>query len=138
MTTKMISALLAAVGLVACSTMMSQNEQRLKASRDVPSARGKVVTTEDDNGNTRIKLTVEHLARPGAVERFAKTYVVWAKDKETGGVHNLGALAVDDDLSGSLTTVTPLKNFELFITAEESPMGSFPDGDHALWAVVGE
>jgi len=58
--------------------------------------------------------------------------VVWARADGAGSAQNLGALHVDKDLDGTLKTVTPLRTFDVFITAESSPtaraeLGASPD-----------
>jgi hypothetical protein len=49
----------------------------------------------------------------------ARVYVVWATELQTGSpTRNLGALRVEDNLNGKLETLTPLRNFDVLITAE--------------------
>jgi hypothetical protein len=93
------------------------NEQMMAASAEIPAAEGKVSTEDADNGNTRVRIEVKHLAPPRRVAPDATTYVVWL---EAAGstTQNVGALRVDDDLVGSLEFVTVYKTFRVVVTPE--------------------
>jgi hypothetical protein len=84
-----------------------------------PAAEGKVITDNDRNGNTGIEIHVKHMATPQSLTPAKQTYLVWVqprgKDPEL-----LGALRVNEDLEGSLKAATTYKDFEIFITAEDS------------------
>lgn len=85
-----------------------------------PAATGDVDIGRDNNGNTRIDLHVEHLARPGDLSPPMTTYVVWLETPNVPPV-NAGELKVGSDLKASLKAVTPLRNFEILITGEQNP-----------------
>lgn len=108
----------------------------LASNNDVPAAQGTVMTSKTKNNNTAIDVRVKHLADPGNVETGATTYVVWARPQGSGEARNLGALKVDENLTGQLKTVTPYSGFELFITAEPSAQITSPQGQELLSAVV--
>lgn len=127
---------LAAAGGVFALSSCSSGTHDMQASHSVPAAAGEVKAKEGKNGNTDLSVKVEHLARPGLVEPDTNTYVVWAKDENSGQVTNLGALKVDKNLNGRLTTVTPYKNFDLFITPESQSAATSPSGEHLLWTRV--
>ncbi len=98
-----------------------------------PAAQGSVHVNPAANGNTDVLVEVKHLAPPGKTEQGAMTYVVWAQPRGEGSVaQNIGALKVDADLHGSLRTITPLKEFELFVTAEPSAEAQEPTGERVL------
>jgi hypothetical protein len=98
-----------------------------------PAATGEVVARIDPNGNTRLRIDVRHLAPPDRVAAGAVVYVVWAGELDrAAGPHNLGALRVDPDLRGKLETVTPLRTFDLQITAEPAATVAAPTGPAAL------
>lgn len=109
---------------------------RMTASRDIPAAMGTVVATQTDNDNTKVRVEVEHMAPPQRVSPGATTYVVWARAAGQAAPVNLGALKVDRNLKGTLVTVTPLRNFEVFVTAEPSPTVTTPTSQHFLSASV--
>lgn len=50
----------------------------------------------------------------------------------------MGALAVDKNLTGTLTTTTPHRDFELSITAEPFPQAKEPSGPAVLSTTVRE
>lgn len=118
--------------LAACS---SATTLPLKGSPEVPAAAGEVNVSEGPNQNTRVELTVEHLASPERLRPGAKTFVVWARP--TGGQpQNLGALKVDEDLKGKLETLTPFTHFDLLVTAESDAQVTAPTSEPVLSARV--
>lgn len=108
----------------------------LTTSPAIPAAKGEI-KVDDAGPNTSIRVEVEHLAAPERVQPGATTYVVWAQQIGTGAQpQSLGALALNPDLTGRLETVTALRNFELYITAEPAPTVTAPSGDRLLWTTV--
>jgi len=131
------SPLLIAAALAASACMHRMQEVKLStAAEGIPAAQGAVKTSSTPNDNTKLIVQVEHLAPPGRVESGATTYVVWAKPDGSGAAQNIGALLVDDNLKGSLTTVVPFDTFEVFITAEPRPEVTAPTGQELLAANV--
>ena len=83
-----------------------------------PAAVGEVAATAGPNGNTQLAITVRHLAPPANVTPGATVYVVWATELGAEPApRNLGALRVDNNLNGRLETLTPLRSFDITITA---------------------
>lgn len=116
-------------GVMAISSCASHGPLLLVASQDIPAAEGTVKVTQTDDGNSQIQLEVKHLALPERVNPGATVYVVWVSGPAFGDEqHNMGALKVDDNLNGSLTTLTPLKVFNLSVTAEPSQASTAPTG----------
>lgn len=126
--------LLALAGAIGCGS--STQHIRLTSSTEIPAAQGTVEATATDNGNTALVVTVRHLAPPERVTPGATTYVVWVRDNAQGEAQNVGALKVDKDLNGSLKTTTPLRSFDLFITAEGTPTVTIPRGQELFRASV--
>lgn len=111
----------------------------LATSPKVPAAQGQLSIKDAGNNNTGVELRVQHLANPYKIDPGATTFMVWAKPfAEIARVQPLGALAVNKDLSAELNATTPLKNFELFVTAESSSQVQEPQGDRLLWATVSQ
>jgi hypothetical protein len=100
-----------------------------------PAAEGTVRALPGPNGNTHIDVLVRHLAPPEKVFPAAKVYVVWVQ-APGGPPQNVGALRLDDDLTGRLSTVTPLQAFTLVVTPEQSPVETVPQGPRVLTAQV--
>jgi hypothetical protein len=125
----MIVAAAAAV-LTACG---GPSRYQLVGGRDTPAASGEVKASTSENQNTRLVITVQHLALPDRVSPGATSYVVWVapggKDAEA---QNVGALHVNEKLEGKLETVTPLQQFALWITAEPSPRAQSPTGTRVM------
>lgn len=109
---------------------------RMTTNPSIPGAQGTVKYSVTDNGNTAIELEVRHLAPPEQVEPGATTYVAWARAPGQDTPQNLGALRVDEDLRGTLETVTPMQSFDLYITAESSPTASAPTNRELLTASI--
>ncbi len=110
----------------------------LISSPDVPAAQGAVAVKMDENGNTRVNVTVKHLAPASKVKEGTAQYIVWARplDGPDRRPQNLGTLRVDGDLNGSLDAVTPLRQFDIFVTAEPLRIMGEPTGEQLLFARV--
>jgi hypothetical protein len=104
----------------------------LQNSGRIPAAQAEVKVKGEDNGNSRVRLQVKHLAPPSAVRPDAQSYVVWIEPAGTSRPQNLGALQVDDDREAKLDATTPYHEFNLFVTAEPSPQAQVPTGEHLL------
>ena len=121
------TALLAAVMAISgCAMLGKGNTGIMMASSTLPASEGKVKYSVTKNDNTRIALTVKHLAHPSKLTPPANVYVVWTRDTK-------GALKVDKDLNGTLDAETPLHSFEIFLTAEASGEVQQPTDPHLLW-----
>ena len=110
-------------------------EDRLTNTGVNPAAMGKVTTDNDRNGNTGVNVEVKHMAAPQSLTPAKTTYVVWiqprGKDPEV-----LGLLRVNDELEGSLRGATTYKNFDIFITAEDSVKPTAPSSMVVLKGAV--
>ncbi|MCK9462457.1 MAG: hypothetical protein M0R80_22780 [Proteobacteria bacterium] len=91
--------------------------QQLLSDSDVPASQGTVTVGAADNGNTDVTVRVKHLAPPAKLAPEAKIYVVWIQPKD-GAKQNVGALTLNDELEGSLATLTPHRRFLLTVTPE--------------------
>ncbi|HEX6315854.1 MAG TPA: hypothetical protein VFZ73_13380 [Gemmatimonadaceae bacterium] len=107
---------------------------RMTTSPDTPAAQGTAKASGTENDNTLLEVEVRHLASPEKVAAGATTYVVWVRGSGQYNSQNLGALRVDDNLRATLRTVTPLKSFDVFITAEASPTATTPTNAPLLTA----
>lgn len=107
----------------------------LTAASIVPAAKGSVEVGKDGNGNTELKLKVEHLANPTSLSPSQANYIVWLQEKGSGP-ENEGELKVNGKLEGSFRTVTPRKNFELFVTGENDGTVKSPSGPEVLRTTV--
>lgn len=105
----------------------------LTAGPQTTAAQGQVTATAGPNNNTRLEVRVKHLASPQKVTPGATVYVVWVRGvNESDLPQNVGALRLDNDLRGELQTTTPLRAFDLLITAEASPTVDKPVSDSVL------
>jgi hypothetical protein len=130
----MIRTLFAAALLVSLPFAASAKKFPLASTSTVPAARGEIETDNDRNGNTKVKLKVEHLANPHSLTPPAVDYVVWFQQE--GEPENQGRLRVNDDLKGEIEVTTGFKNFRVFVTAEPEVTGNRPTGPEVLSATV--
>jgi hypothetical protein len=105
------------------------------AGKEDPSAHGTVSLKSGQNGNTEVDITTKALAQPSALTPPQNTYVVWFQP-EGQNPQNVGALKVDNNLNGKLSTVTPHRRFKVFITAEKETNVTQPRGPTMLSANV--
>lgn len=129
--------LFAAVSLLAVLPWSSGKTYRMTAARSVPAASGTVQVQKDkNNGNTKLDITVHHLANPATLTPPANAYIVWVRP--TGGeAVKEGAIGVDKNLKGELKVATTAKDFDIFITAEQSESVTVPSDVEVLQAHVG-
>jgi len=120
---------------VAAATSAYAKKYPLTASAAVPAARGKADVGKNSNGNTTVKLEAEHLAEPGKLSPPGTDYIVWFQEKGAEP-QTQGRLRVDKNLKGSFQTSTPLKSFDIFVTAESNPASKQPSGAEVLRATV--
>ena len=130
----MRTSFIAAVALVACAA--GNPTIHMTTAQGIPAAEGTVRASHASNQNTALDIEVKHLALPARVAPGATTYVVWSLARGQDTPQNLGALRVDDDLKGTLKTVTPLRTLDVFITAEPTQTGDRPTGQRLLFASV--
>ena len=103
----------------------------MTAATIVPGARGDVNVDKDKNGNTRLKMSVRYLAKPDSLTPPMTTYIVWLQERG-GTPESQGQLKIDKHLKASFETVTPSRNFDLFITAEQEASPKAPTGPEVL------
>jgi len=99
---------------------------------DVPAATGIVKVQRDkDNGDIKLDIKVDHLARPSSLTPSANDYLVWIRPNG-GEASKKGAIGVDKNLSGELRVETVSRDFDVFITAEQSDSATFPSSVEVL------
>jgi hypothetical protein len=131
-----VKILLLAVSLLAVWPFSSGKEYHMTAANSVPGATGIVRVQKDkDNGNTKLNIKVEHLANPASLTPSENAYIVWVQPRGEGAT-KLGAIGVDKSLKGELNVVTTSKDFDVFITAEQSQSASLPSDVKVLQAHV--
>jgi hypothetical protein len=121
---------LALGGVGGCGTMdraMGMQTWTLNTSDSVQTATGKVLVGTEKDGNTKVKVQVQHLAPPATVAEDSAAYVVWLKPAG-GDPQNVGVLKVGKDLKGELETRTPFKQFQVIVTAEPVSNVRTPQG----------
>jgi hypothetical protein len=117
-----------------CAVAYAKNYPMAAASI-VPGARGDVDISKDKNGNTKLKMKVQHLANAENLTPPAAVYVIWLRERD-GNPENQGQLKVSKNLDASFETVTPLKNFDVFVTAEQDLKAKTPSAVQVLKATV--
>jgi hypothetical protein len=107
----------------------------LAATASVAAARGDVEVDHDSNGNTRVRMKVEFLAPPNSLTPPASVYVVWLREQGAPPVP-WGQMKVEKNRKASFESVTPAKNFDLFVTAEQDATIKAPTGPEVLKATI--
>jgi hypothetical protein len=107
----------------------------LTADKSVPAARGQVDVGQDKNGNTKVQVEVEHLAMPDNLTPPKAVYVVWFQERGSEPLSQ-GALKPNKNLKATFKGVTPMKSFDVFVTAEADAMVKVPSGTEVLRANV--
>ena len=118
-----------------CTVAYAAKKYPMTAASIVPGARAEVVIGKDKNGNTRLKMTVQHLANLENLTPRASAYVVWLQERG-GNSSNQGQLKVDKNLKATFETVTPLKSFDVVVTAEQDLRAKDPSGPEVLKATI--
>ncbi|MGA2260843.1 MAG: hypothetical protein ABSH28_05345 [Acidobacteriota bacterium] len=118
-----------------CTVAYAAKKYPMTAASIVPGARGEVEISKDKNGNTRLKMTVQHLANLANLTPRATAYVVWFQERG-GNSENQGQLKMDKNLMATFETVTPLESFDVFVTAEQDLRAKGPSGPEVLRATI--
>ena len=118
-----------------CIVAYAAKKYPMTAASIVPGARAEVAISKDDNGNTRLKMSVQHLANLENLTPRASAYVVWLRERD-GNAQNQGQLKMDKNLKATFETVTPLKSFDVFVTAEQDARAKGPSGPEVLKATI--
>ena len=92
-------------------------------SQVVPAARGSVKIKKDKNHNYVIHVRLDNLAEVKRLQPSKKTYVVWMVSgqeitKNIGQIHSSSG-TFSKNLKASFETVSPVKPYKIFITAED-------------------
>ncbi len=124
------------LALLAAWPFSGAKDYSMTADPGVPAASGIVKVQKDkDNSNMKLDIKVDHLARPGSLTPSANNYLVWIRPNG-GEAFKQGAIGVDKNLSGELKLETVSKDFDVFITAEQSDSVTVPSGVEVLSAHV--
>lgn len=81
-------------------------------------ATAKVELTFDRNNTLDVRLT--GVPEPSSLKPEYTRYVLWAATPDRRHIVNIGQLRVDEKKNAAIKTLTPLRSFILFITAEPS------------------
>jgi hypothetical protein len=127
--------LVPALLLLALANTAWADDIHMTPSQSNPAAAGTISVDHDHNGNIELKLRVHHLAKPDAIDPAKTHYVVWVQPKDRPP-EPLGVVKVDKDLNGEFRAVTPYQNFDVFITAENTPRPEQPSGPEVLRGTV--
>ena len=101
-----------------------------------PAARGQAeVNLDKKNGNTKVKIKVEHLAPPENLSPPKSGYLVWYQEPGSNP-ESQGRLRINKNLEGSFENTTVYKNFDLWITAEGDAAVKTPEGPEVLRTTV--
>jgi hypothetical protein len=111
----------------ACSTTGGSQTWSMNSAETATAAVGKVKVANEKDGNTKVKVSVDHLAPPALAAEEESAYVVWIKP-DNGAAQNVGILKVGSNRKGELSTRTPFKEFTVMVTLEKSSSATIPSG----------
>ena len=120
----MIICLIIIISFCGCST----TSQPMETSQITPGASALVTTRDAPDHNTKLIVSVKHLAPANLVIEGTTNYVVWVEPAGTYNFKNVGAFQVDRDLEGKYSTVVPYKKFRVIITPEIGNLADAPTG----------
>jgi len=83
--------------------------------------------TYDRNNILEVKLS--NVPDPAAIKAGYTRYVLWAMTADRQHAVNIGQLRVDEKKNAAIKTLTPLRTFILFITAEPAGDAMTPGPD---------
>lgn len=103
---------------------------RFESSIIVPSAEGTVKIKKDNNNNYSVTVKTRNLVEASKLVPPRSLYVIWMRT-EFNGTKNIGQLnsssgLFSKKLKASLSTVSPYKPVQIFITGEEDGNVSYP------------
>jgi hypothetical protein len=104
----------------------SSRDTALEPSRETPASQGSVSAAVDANGNTALRVVVDHLPPPERLSSDLRTFVVWIRPARGDEYLNAGQLTIDDERSGELEAITPYPDVDVLVTAESSGSPPYP------------
>jgi len=122
--------------LVTAGTLFAaacDNKVNFTINPAVPAATAKGKVSKDRNGNTTVEFEVRNLAPPERLTPSRKFYVVWIQPPGQFP-ENRGELVLNKNLSGKKKISTPHRDFDVFITAEDTISGVAPAGEQIMRA----
>jgi hypothetical protein len=122
--------LVAVVSLLAAAC--GPSKVPVQVAPEQPAARADLRVGADSNDNTTIDLRVRHLADPARLSPPRSIYMVWLRPQGGETTEPLGQLQVDKNLDGRLRAVTPYREFELLVSAEDDIEAFSPSHQIAL------
>lgn len=114
------------LGTILSLACQSSRDTTLAPSPETPASQGSVSATADANGNTELRVVVDHLPPPERLSPELQTFVVWIRPANSRQYLNAGQLTIDDERSGELKTITPHPDVDVLVTAEASGAPSHP------------
>lgn len=90
-------------------------------------ATGRVELSYDQNNTLDIR--IENLSEPSSINPQYSRYVLWVATPDRQRIVNAGQLRVDESKKAQLKSLTPFREFILFITAESRGDAQSPGPD---------
>jgi len=98
----------------------------------LPAARGGKATVEVEltyDRNNTLLIEMSKVPDPTTLNPAYTRYVLWVATPDRKTIVNAGQIRVTEDRSAKIQTLTPLRDFILFITAEERGDAATPGPD---------
>jgi hypothetical protein len=107
--------------LVLCGLLLGSGCMRRIQLTPLPASRGGEATVRVDltyNRNNTLQVELSNVPDPSTLNPGYMRYVLWVATPDRQTVVNAGQLRVTEGRTAELQTITPLREFILFITAE--------------------
>jgi hypothetical protein len=128
--TGVMTGLAVAAALGGCATY---GGTRLAGSPELSRADGSVRFRKTVDRGTRIDVRVKNMPEPDGLTPPGYAYIAWVQRDPESDAENVGAIPVDKHREGLLRTMTPLREFDFFVTAEPTSDAGRPSGPPLLW-----
>jgi hypothetical protein len=112
---RLTTAIIAILLTAACAKKIE-----LKPLPSAGSAKANVHIELTYNRNNTIEVKLSSINDPSTVRSEFTRYVLWVASPDRQHITNAGQLRVDENRRAEITTLTPLRRFTLFITAESA------------------
>lgn len=122
--------------LVSLAAGCALHQVKLNPTTLDPYAFGRLHVEHTTSGATTLLMQVRALAHPWELTPPRRVYVVWIAGLTNGAPTESGILRVGPQLRATLRTTTPLRAFDIFVTAEDQAHPRQPSGPEVLRASV--
>jgi len=98
----------------------------LKGMAPAEGADGTIAVRALESGNHKIDINFQHLTPPKRYDANLASYAIWLTPRD-GRTRLIGILGYSgEEREGAFSTVTPFRQFEILVTAEDGDVPAYP------------